>query len=115
LHRDGTLTLIDRVLTGQAATCWITGTGHELFADNAGSATVSSFDVHASGLTSRGTTATHAGTVDATVSSDGDYLYVQTGAAGIVDEFAIGHDGSLTAIGSVTVPGAVGGEGIASA
>jgi 6-phosphogluconolactonase (cycloisomerase 2 family) len=115
LHRDGTLTLVDRVLTGQAATCWITGTGRELFADNAGSATVSSFDVHAGGLTSRGTTATDAGTVDATVTSGGHYLYVQTGAAGIVDEFAIGHDGSLTAIGSVTVPGAVGGEGIASA
>jgi len=37
---------------------------------------------------------------------------VQTGAAGIVDEFRINDDGSLVAIGSVTVPGSVGGEGI---
>ena len=40
------------------------------------------------------------------------YLYVQAGAAGIVDEFAIGSGGALTKVGSVTVPGAVGGEGI---
>jgi hypothetical protein len=37
---------------------------------------------------------------------------VQTGAAGIVDEFAIGAGGALSRIGSVTVPDAVGGEGI---
>jgi len=29
-----------------------------------------------------------------------------------VDEFGVGAGGSLTPIGSVTVPGAVGGEGI---
>jgi hypothetical protein len=39
---------------------------------------------------------------------------VQTGGNGIVDEFRIQHDG-LTEIGSVTVAGAVGGEGIAAA
>jgi hypothetical protein len=33
----------------------------------------------------------------------------------VVDEFAIGHGGSLTPIGSVTVPGGAGGEGIAAA
>jgi len=37
---------------------------------------------------------------------------VQTGGNGIVDEFAVGTGGSLAKIGSVTVPGAVGGEGI---
>ena len=31
---------------------------------------------------------------------------------GIVDEFAVGAGASLTEIGAVTVPGAVGGEGI---
>jgi hypothetical protein len=39
---------------------------------------------------------------------------VQGGAAGVVDEFAVHADGSLTQIGSVTVPGAVAGEGIAT-
>ena len=52
--------------------------------------------------------------VDAATSPEGRYLYVQTGANGIVDEFAVGFGGSLTEVGSVTVPGAVGGEGIAT-
>jgi hypothetical protein len=39
---------------------------------------------------------------------------VQTGANGIVDEFSINPNGSLTSIGSVTVPGGAGGEGIAA-
>jgi len=50
--------------------------------------------------------------VDASAAAGGRFLYVQTGAAGIVDEFSVGATGSLTEIGSVTVPGAVGGEGI---
>jgi hypothetical protein len=36
----------------------------------------------------------------------------QTGIAGIVNEFAVQPSGALTEIGSVTVPGAIGGEGI---
>jgi len=46
---------------------------------------------------------------------DGRFVYVQTGKAGIVDEFAVVAGGALTPIGSVTVPGGVGGEGIAAA
>jgi hypothetical protein len=61
-----------------------------------------------------GNTATDAGTVDAAVSPDERFLYVRAGAAGIVDAFRVGRGGSLHAIGSVTVPGAVGGEGIAA-
>jgi len=37
---------------------------------------------------------------------------VQAGIEGLVDEFAIGPEGALSKIGSVTVPGAAGGEGI---
>jgi hypothetical protein len=40
---------------------------------------------------------------------------VQTGKAGIVDEFAVGGGGALAPVGSVSVPGGVGGEGIAAA
>jgi hypothetical protein len=50
--------------------------------------------------------------VDAAAAAGGRFLYVQTGGNGIVDEFAVGTGGSLTKIGAVTVPGAVGGEGI---
>lgn len=59
-----------------------------------------------------GNTTTDPGTVDAAASTDGHYLYVQTGGKGIVDEFRVRADGMLTSVGSVTVPGAMGGEGI---
>ena len=58
------------------------------------------------------TTGTDPGTVDASASSGGQFLYVQTGGNGIVDEFQVNANGSLTEIGSVTVAGAAGGEGI---
>jgi hypothetical protein len=50
--------------------------------------------------------------VDASASVGGQYLYVQTGGNGIVDEYTVNADGSLTTLGSVVVPGAAGGEGI---
>jgi 6-phosphogluconolactonase (cycloisomerase 2 family) len=114
VNRDGTLTFADRAATGQSATCWITTAGTEVYAGNAGSGTISRFRADRAGLVSQGTTATDAGTVDLAISSDRRNLYAQTGAAGIVDEFAVSSDGALTKIGSVLVPGAVGGQGIAS-
>jgi hypothetical protein len=39
---------------------------------------------------------------------------VQTGGNGIVDEFQISANGSLTEIGTVLVSGAAGGQGIAA-
>lgn len=113
VNRDGTLTPVGQAATGQAATCWVVRTDGRLYASNAGSASLSGFRVGRGGaLTALGNTTTHAGTVDAAASSDQRNVYVQTGAAGIVDEFRVNRDGSLTSIGSVTVPGAVGGEGI---
>ncbi len=58
------------------------------------------------------TTTADAGTTDASVPSGGRFLYVQAGIEGLVDEFSIGPEGALSKIGSVSVPGAVGGEGI---
>lgn len=112
---DGTLTLIDRAATGQAATCWIVRDGSAFYASNAGSGTLSGYGDDGSGtLAPLGVTATDAGTVDAAASSDGQYLYVQTGANGIVDAYRVGPGGTLTETGSVTVPGGAGGEGIAA-
>jgi 6-phosphogluconolactonase (cycloisomerase 2 family) len=115
LHSDGTVTLLDRVATGQAATCWVAADRGLLFASNAGSGTVSRLLADQDGnLTLFGQTGTDPGTVDATVSPDGRHLYVQTGAKGIVDEYRV--DGTnLTQIGSVTVANSAGGEGIAAA
>lgn len=113
LTRSGAAKLVARSATGQAATCWIVGVGRHVYLSNAGSGTLSSYFVPATGAPhSEGTTATDAGTVDAAIPAGRRYLYVQTGAKGIVDEYAIGKHGALTRIGRVTVPGAVGGEGI---
>lgn len=115
LRSDGGLVPVDTALTGQAATCWIVLAGRHAYVSNAGSGTVSGYDVSADGTLAAGAvTSTDGGTVDATVSQNGRYLYVQTGLNGIVDEFRIGRDGALTALGSVLVPDAVGAEGIAA-
>jgi 6-phosphogluconolactonase (cycloisomerase 2 family) len=116
LSPDGSVSELSQVGTGQSATCWVAPADGLLFASNAGSASVSAFSSSPAGqLTLLGQTSTDPGTVDASASPGGRYLYVQTGGNGIVDEFAVGPAGTLTSIGSVTVPGAVGGEGIVAA
>jgi DNA-binding beta-propeller fold protein YncE len=113
LAPSGAVSLIDAAPTGAAATCWVAPAGPFLFAGNAGSAAESGFSSSFGGqLSLLGTGATDPGTVDATAAPGGRFLYVQTGGSGIVDEFAVGAGASLTEIGAVTVPGAVGGEGI---
>jgi 6-phosphogluconolactonase (cycloisomerase 2 family) len=113
LNADNTVTPITAVATGAAATCWVSLVNGVFYASNAGSGNVSSFQSGPGGaLTLLGATPTDGGTVDAAPSPDGQYLYVQTGLNGIVDEFKVNAGGSLTAIGSVTVANGVGGEGI---
>ena len=113
LAADGTVSLIDQVPTGASATCWVAPAGPYLFASNAGSASESGYVSSSGGqLSLLGAATTDPGTVDASAAAGGRFLYVQTGGNGIVDEFAVGAGASLTEIGAVTVPGAVGGEGI---
>ena len=114
LGRHGGVHQLDQAATGQQATCWVVVAGDVAYVSNAGSATVTSYRIgHHGMITPLQTVSTDAGTVDAAVSTDGHNLYVQTGAEGKVDEFMINSDGTLTRIGSVTVPQAAGGEGIA--
>jgi hypothetical protein len=113
LRPNGTTTPIDAVGTGAMATCWVTSARGYLYASNAGSASVSTFVTSAPGaLSLEGSTTTDPGTVDAASTVYGRYLYVQTGGNGIVDGFRVRPDGSLAPVGQVTVPAAVGGEGI---
>jgi 6-phosphogluconolactonase (cycloisomerase 2 family) len=114
LNPNGTVTQLALVPTGKAATCWIAPAGAFLYASNAGSAALSGYQENSGSgaLTLLGATGTDPGTVDASASANGQFLYVQTGANGIVDEFHVNWGGSLTEVGSVTVPGAAGGEGI---
>jgi 6-phosphogluconolactonase (cycloisomerase 2 family) len=114
LRPDGTLTGIDDKATGQAAACWVTTAGRFVYTGNAGSSSVSGYEVSATGeLTPLGNTAAGSGTVDVAASPDGRDLYVRSGADGTLHAFAIGSDGSLSPLGSVSVPDGVGGEGIA--
>ena len=113
LNWNGTVTQLDSVATEQAATCWVAPAGDRFYTSNAGSASLTGFQSGFGGaLTLLGDTKTDGGTVDAAASGDARFLYVQTGAAGNVDEFAIGSGGALSEIGSVTVPDGAGGEGI---
>jgi 6-phosphogluconolactonase (cycloisomerase 2 family) len=113
LAPNGQLTPIAQVLTGQAATCWVIDDGTTLYTSNAGSGTESGFaDVGNGALQPLGNTTTDGGTVDTTATPNGQFVYAQAGASGNVDEYRTGPGGSLTEIGSLIVPGAVGGEGI---
>jgi len=116
LNESGTISQLDVVPSGQIATCWVVEARGQFYTSNPGSASLSTFESSHRGqvLTLLGDTPTNGGTVDATTSPDGHFLYVQTGAEGIVDEFAVQAQGALTEIGTVTVPGALGGEGIAA-
>jgi 6-phosphogluconolactonase (cycloisomerase 2 family) len=119
LNAKGTLTQIDAVASTQQATCWVEPAGAYLFTGNAGGnstpgfGSLSGYTSSPTGqLTNLGATVTDPGTVDSSATPGGRYLYTQTGANGIVDEFAVNANGALTKIGSVTVANAVGGEGI---
>jgi 6-phosphogluconolactonase (cycloisomerase 2 family) len=114
LDESGIVEQLDVVPSEQIATCWVVEARGHFYTSNPGSASLSTFQESANGqvLSLLGDTPTGGGTVDATVTPDGHVLYVQTGAEGLVDEFSVGAHGELTAIGSVTVPGAIGGEGI---
>jgi hypothetical protein len=115
VSHSGTVTQLASLATGQPATCWVTQAGGVLYASNAGGPTISSISDQPFGsLSLLATTTTEKGTVDATSTPDGRFLYVQAGGPGDVDEFGIGSAGALTPIGTVTVPGAEGGEGIAA-
>jgi hypothetical protein len=109
---SGTVGLIDAVPTGAGATRWVAPAGSFLYASDAGSATEGGFTSSAGGqLTLLGVTQAGAGNVDASAAAGGRVLYVQAGGSGIVDEFSVGSTGSLTEIGSATVPGAPAAKG----
>ncbi len=113
LNHDGTLTQLDSLASGQPGLCWVAPAGGPFFTGNTASNSTSGYQSDAGGhLTLLGATPTDPGTVDASATPNGQFLYVQTGGNGIVDEFHVNGNGSLAEIGSVSVVGAAGGEGI---
>ncbi|HTU78324.1 MAG TPA: beta-propeller fold lactonase family protein [Solirubrobacteraceae bacterium] len=114
LEEDGKIEQLDVVPSEQLATCWVVADDGHFYTSNPGSASLSDFVQGAGGqlLTLQEDVPTNGGTVDATVTPGGEFLYVQTGAEGVLDEFAVGSRGELSKVGSVLVPEAIGGEGI---
>jgi 6-phosphogluconolactonase (cycloisomerase 2 family) len=111
---DGTLSDPKSQSDGQVALCWITRVGPFYFVSNTGTSNISSFRLGPGGqpvLLSAVAATTNPGTIDSAAA--GRFLYVETGTLGTVDEFRVGSDGSLTAIGSATdLPPGI--EGIAA-
>jgi len=117
LGADGTLSDPQSLADGQAALCWIASVRGYYYVANAGSANISGYSIDADGTPSfivpGGVVgSTEAGAIDLAGSSDGRFLYAESGGAGTVDEFAVNGDGTLTKLGDVTLsPGL---EGIAT-
>ncbi|MDE3064383.1 MAG: hypothetical protein KGJ36_01785 [Acidobacteriota bacterium] len=104
INADGSLRALGTVSDGAGALCWISSARGVFYGSNAASATVSSFRVAPDGPPTllAGTAAVaHAGTVDSSASPDGRYLYVESGAAGALDAFAVNPDGTLSAVQTV--------------
>ena len=117
IKANGTLRLVSSRSDGQAAACWVVADQGRFYVSNTGTSNVSIFRVGAAGNVSLVGTAvpTDTGTIDAAVTTNGRFLYVQTGVNGIVDAFVVRSNGTLQAIGSTTVPNGVGFEGIVAA
>jgi 6-phosphogluconolactonase (cycloisomerase 2 family) len=102
LRANGTLSTIGSVADGQAALCWIAPANGFFFGANAGSGSVSGFRVDASGHpTLVGTTSVGEGAIDLDASRGGQFLYVQLGGAGTINELKVNRDGSLTSLGTI--------------
>jgi len=117
LNPDGTTSGIGTTTpSGQTALCWIASARGYYYGTNTGSDTISSFTVDGSGmptLVAAAAATTDGGPTDMVTSRDQRFLYVQAGAAGVVDVFRVHGDGSLTMTSSVTgLPTGI--EGIAA-
>jgi YD repeat-containing protein len=108
VHPSGVLaTISSHVANAQAATCWSVIAKGFVYTANAGSNTITGYAENWHGqlslLNANGVTATtDAGPVDLAVSSDGRYMYQEATGAGVIDEFTVNNNGSLTRIGTVT-------------
>ncbi|HEX6521104.1 MAG TPA: beta-propeller fold lactonase family protein [Streptosporangiaceae bacterium] len=114
---SGTLSATQAAVSdGQSATCWIaTGQNGNTFVDNAGSGTISSYQVSPSGrVTFLGNTSAGTGAkpLDNAVSSDGRDLYVLDSNNHQLAEFSVGANAQLTTVGTQALP--AGSAGVAA-
>jgi len=108
VHPSGTLvTISSHIANAQAATCWSVIAKGFVYTANAGSNTITGYAENWHGqlslLNADGITATtDAGPVDLAATGDGRYIYQEATGAGVIDEFKVNDNGSLTQIGTVT-------------
>jgi 6-phosphogluconolactonase (cycloisomerase 2 family) len=118
IQPDGSLVDPKSLSDGQVALCWITPARGFYYVANTGSNTLSGFSIAADGQPSLvGATGivatTEPGPIDLAASSDGSFLYGETGITSTVDEYRVESDGMLTKLGTVTgLPPGI--EGIAA-
>jgi len=92
-----------------AATCWLamTPNGRFVYTSNAGSSTISGFNIAANGAltplagTILATLPLGSTNLDVTITADGEFLYSLDSGTGVVSIFGIGKDGLLTPLGEV--------------
>jgi len=112
LLADGTLqTITAGTQDGQAALCWLVGTGDTLFGGNAGSSTISAFGIAGDGTVSLTGTAdgvvAHTGggtggTIDLAITRDQRFLYAENSFAGSVEAYRIQPDHTLQLVDTAT-------------
>jgi 6-phosphogluconolactonase (cycloisomerase 2 family) len=119
INGNGTLAVITQSLpTFGGANCWnaITPDNKRVYASNAGSSTISGFNIGSTGAltpigaTTVGTNPAGSTNIDIAISGDGKYLFSLNSGTGTVSIFGIGSDGTLSLL--VEVPGLPASEGI---
>jgi 6-phosphogluconolactonase len=118
---NGVLNAISsQVANGQAAACWLAISGNYAFTSNAGTGTISAYEIRGNGtlaLVGDGVAATlisGAAATDLKVSPDGHILYVNDSVNGDVYAFLILPGGKLFKVSETSVfPGASGMQGLA--
>ena len=121
IHHDASLSVNSVAYTGQAATCWVTSRGGDVYTDNTGSGTLSGFIPSSNGgltpVTANSIVANAgAGTLplDMGISHDARFIYSLETGAGVIGIFRVQSDGTLASLGTAGSYPAVGGfQGIA--
>jgi 6-phosphogluconolactonase (cycloisomerase 2 family) len=112
VNADGSLTTVTAgAEDGQAALCWLVGTGDTFFGGNAGSSSISAFAFdnggHVSltgtpdGVVAR-TGGGTGGTIDLAISADQRFLYAENAFAGSVEGYRINPGHTLTLVTTAT-------------
>jgi len=116
VYPNGDLEVISSVVpNGQAGVCWlvVTKNGRYAYTTNAGSGTISGFDIDRDGtIYLFDNTDAVGGVIDMALSINSRYLYALSAGAGKILGFQVGSDGQLTPVQGIDLP--TGANGLAA-